>query len=694
MLPLYFIDPNLGYIRLLMLLEYEDMIFLCQQIVYYTFWFVQSRLLKHIAIKMFGTFLILTVYILLFSHVSACVFLLSERGAFSTNGIVLDPISDYITALYFMVTTSTSVGYGDKTINHFDQHLVFLRYLYQIFLMLVSIVINSAFYSGINMTVNDTIYMLEKMQEPLEEFDLWLASRMRWMGRNYAVNKFYKINTTNFNFMYNFDLTLWVRYLKFMDQIPFAWSEQIIDHSCFDLKTKFEAYFEPLPIGLDEKLIFAMKPMTFLKGDLITERRERFGGLYFVVDGKIRVYFRTTANTVYFLGNGDDFGDGCLVGRNSHFSYLCETDVLAMFVALPVLDDLLAEYKATREFLVWRANLRHRKCKNIATRIASMRARLNPARRRQALQTLDSPLLARPVQLAPLQLLNCMVPKEESSNNNNIAGSRSSSSSSSSKGSSKKAVPEKNAEKRKQLENFSKQPDHSLPPITPKKKEPSKHSILSKVVPVSNNIQLQNRIIRLKSTDLAVKKFTVSKDLNMAEIVDRYSQVKDPEIAPRDFDTPFLRLHQGLLATGARGQTKLIRANSVDRDSKRQISKDVSTIMTVLTADVAKGQENQKRFVGHFNDQARLQKELILASSKTMARERVRDFALSLHKSILKEEYKAAAVRSQKHRVGKQKGAVGLQRILAPLLKEGGLDGSLADSTEEEVIVVARLYSG
>ena len=158
MFPFYFFSITLGIIRLLMFVEYTDLEYICKGLAnLFTFPFPEG-IKKHTLNKIFFKLTLLTVYMLLVSHMCACVFLVMEReaipGSSSSNQ---DPgLDKYITTLYFLITTSTVVGYGDVTINHKAEKLVFIRYSYQVFIMLFSVIINGVFYALINFLVRDS----------------------------------------------------------------------------------------------------------------------------------------------------------------------------------------------------------------------------------------------------------------------------------------------------------------------------------------------------------------------------------------------------------------------------------------------------------------------------------------------------------------------------------------------------------
>ena len=665
-----------------MLGEYEDMIFLCRRAIDILFYPFQHGLTKYIIEHLFSVFLILCIYTLLFSHMSACVFIFTEKQA-EYGQSDQSPVDRYISVLYFMVTTSATVGYGDITIDHKSVNLVFGRYLYQVLLMLLTLVLNSAFYSLINSSVNDAIYMFEKMQEPLEEFDYWQAARIRKMEKSTNVNNFYKQNNTNFNFLYNFGLEIWIWYLDFIEKIPVAWRNIIIENVCSDLRSKFINYFDIQSKELTHEQIFAMKPSTMLKGDVIVQRREPFPGIFFIIDGEVRVFFRSKANTVYFKSNGDYFGESCLLNRNSHFSYVCETDVLAMFIPTDKLDEILLNYLDERHNLERRAAMRERKLKNMKFRIQLKRSQLTEIKRRQVVN-LEYGL---PNQQDLLNLQSGRRKKDKSR-------SSSSSSSSSSSGNSDKKKKGKNAQAMMQPSTSLKKAGklkpgipRVLPNVASKElKEPEKVS-LNQVAPI-----VHPQPIEIEET------IFVDRKLNMEEVIDhemereKRREVKANEEAISHglkvikifLISPLKRLHAALQSSSVTGKTKLLRSNSIDFRAQEEVQRKMDVVMKVLSASPP-NDTKQGGFSAHRATRPQLQKELILASSKTMARERVRDFALSLHKSPLKGEFIA---RPRKPSKANQKGAVGLQRILAPLLKEVAMDGSLAESTVEENIQV------
>ena len=642
------------------------MIFLCNKIIEYLFWPFPDNLTKYLIKKVIGTFLILTVYILLFSHITACIFIYTEKKALAQDTDIEEPMTRYISAIYFMVTTSTSVGYGDILIDHQATRYIAARYMYQVFLMLLSLVVNSVFYSMINMTVNDAVYILDKMQQSLEDFDYFLSGKLKKMKACPEVNKFYKQNTTNFSFSYNYNLQIWVWYLTFMDQIPHSWYSIIKTYTSSDLYSKFALYFQPLTPAISEALIFAMQPLSFLKDDVIVQRREPFPGLYFIIDGEVRVYFRSKANTLYFKANGDDFGDCCLLGHNSHFSYVCETNVLAMFIPKHAVDLALELSPKSKQLLTVRARMKTRKFKNLLTRALLVRSKLNPPTRRKAVmnQALPLPVVSQPADVTamPVELFD-------------------------DKGSSSGSGKSLDMAHKSNVSHDNKQSNHHQTTlhrrnIAGKGSESSlseaKALIMNKKKIANSQIAPVNKSA-VSSRDN--KYLIIGKNFDLLDIINNNIYI-EPESANKTkiSSNPFIRLTDAIMSSSSQGQGKLIRANSVDLKAQESVTSKMETLIMALTGTISKDRDMRQPGRVEPAKQTLLQKELLVANKKTLAKERVRDFSVSLHKSCLKLEYNEMINKKGEKKLGK----ANQLKSMIKQFREAPMDQSLAESTEEE----------
>ena len=164
-----------------MFVEYTDLEYICQGVVSLATSLMAEGIKKHTIKYIVLQFFLLTLYLVLVSHMCACVFLILEREAIpgdvtSSSGAAI--YDRYITTLYFLITTSTSVGYGDVTINHKANLLVFIRYAYQVFLMLFSVVINGVFYTMLSAIINTADQNMRKIREEVCKYE-----SVRQLGR-------------------------------------------------------------------------------------------------------------------------------------------------------------------------------------------------------------------------------------------------------------------------------------------------------------------------------------------------------------------------------------------------------------------------------------------------------------------------------------------------------------------------------
>jgi hypothetical protein len=188
----------------------------------------------------------------------------------------------------------------------------------------------------------------------------------------------------------------------------------------------------------------------------------------------------------------------------------------------------------------------------------------------------------------------------------------------------------------------------------------------------------------------------IDKNLDISDVIQsllenkKQESLSDKNILSRIKDmmlSPLHRLTAALKSSSITGKTKLLRRNSFDDIAQEKVQDKLEALAQIINSQIKN--DKSSRPITKLRAEKQLQKELILASSKTMARERVRDFALSLRKSPLKDEVQALEKRKINKLKINQKGAGGMSRLLAPLFKEDAMDNSLAEPTEEEMEVSA-----
>lgn len=107
----------------------------------------------------------LLIYLYLLSHICVCFWIrLSDQEK------VGDHYSQYISTAYYLFTTSSTVGYGDFTVDHDNQERFYIRFFFQIVLMYFAVFVNGMFYAFINKLTSTTTEVLEKPHEEVSSF--------------------------------------------------------------------------------------------------------------------------------------------------------------------------------------------------------------------------------------------------------------------------------------------------------------------------------------------------------------------------------------------------------------------------------------------------------------------------------------------------------------------------------------------
>lgn len=224
---------------------------------------MREGIYKYLTKKIGFVLFILSIYILLISHWLACIFLLLEYEGLkaSVDEIPKHAISArYVSVLYFLIATSCTVGYGDTTVNHNALHLVQIRYLYQIFLMLASVIGNAVFFSLIFTTTRNADAVTSGIQNDVEEFEDFL-SRLYWkMMPNPELNRFYRVAINFYKFAYFFNIGKIAKQNDYIDKIAINEENTILDSLSFDTRRKFEIFLEPLSESTIRSLVFSMEP--------------------------------------------------------------------------------------------------------------------------------------------------------------------------------------------------------------------------------------------------------------------------------------------------------------------------------------------------------------------------------------------------------------------------------------------------
>ena len=375
LLPAYLFSPEYGYIRLICLVEYKDMELVIRGFSRLSTFWIKDPLLKYTLNKVLWLLLIITVYLILFSHISACVFLILETMALgkASDYLMMDPWSRYVKVLYFLITSQTSVGYGDVTVNHESTQLVILRYLYQLFLMLGSILINGIYYTILLVTIKEATEVFFQSKNEIEKFEDWLTAIYRRMLPSPAQNPYYLVTMLYYKLGYILNVGQVLNYGNYLSLLWPDAANQVQESMSSALQVKFYPYFSLLSEELIKRLLSKMQPAIYLKGDVVLRRRDKHEGIWFILDGYVQVTYKEFEPALQHLQIGDEFGDGCLIESKSHFNFVCKTNCLCLFVPKEELFDVIQYTPKDAIFLRERARLRLRKLVNMREKTLQLR---------------------------------------------------------------------------------------------------------------------------------------------------------------------------------------------------------------------------------------------------------------------------------------------------------------------------------
>lgn len=68
-------------------------------------------------------------------------------------------------------------------------------------------------------------------------------------------------------------------------------------------------------------------------------RRSKSKGIYFIIDGGVKMEYKPGYQAISLLDKGDFFGDFCILDKLSHFTFSCQEDTMVTFVSC---EDLIA----------------------------------------------------------------------------------------------------------------------------------------------------------------------------------------------------------------------------------------------------------------------------------------------------------------------------------------------------------------
>jgi CRP-like cAMP-binding protein len=291
------------------------------------------------------------VTILLLSHFLSCLWL--RINAFE----ILDVAKDYITAAYFIITTASTVGYGDVSVDHKETRSIAGRYIFAILIQIASLIFFAYIQSLISSLLKQFRASKALTASESQEFEEWMTVRNQTQGVIIPYN-FEKILYEYFFYMNNFDLFSAVNRNGFIDLISIKIKEDILHNATQYIISSF-SFFDGMHDGLAQGLIYLFSPVSFVSGDKICSRGEKSKGIYLVLKGTVLATYKQVDFVVERVDEKEYFGDFCFLEKTrSHFDFVAQGNLVCLFAEKTKIVEILHGSKKENELVTKVAKLR------------------------------------------------------------------------------------------------------------------------------------------------------------------------------------------------------------------------------------------------------------------------------------------------------------------------------------------------
>ena len=231
---------------------------------------------------------ILCVSMMLIAHWLSCGWLVI-RGLDEA----LDHTNNYVNALYWSVTTITTVGYGDIT----PQNMI--EKIYVMFTMLIGF----GFYGFLIGNISNLLAQRNPAREHYHDNMEHLSNMVRYRGLPKELQQ--KIRE-----YYTYKLQRQIGYdeTNFLDSLPENLRRKVALYLKKDLLEDMPL-FKHANEAFIEALALLLKPIVFTPGDYVFRAGDIGHEMFFIVQGELRVLAKDEETILSTMTNGDCFGE-------------------------------------------------------------------------------------------------------------------------------------------------------------------------------------------------------------------------------------------------------------------------------------------------------------------------------------------------------------------------------------------------
>jgi len=311
-------------------------------------------------------------------HVMACFWILlgqtRDEGWLNTStefeNIGDNYLKGYPTAVYFITTTFSTVGYGDFSPND-NYEIILVMILELIGLAVFSFLLGTLSSIERQQSANTIIKLKE---EQLEEFLIKLNASRKDTVLPYEI---FKESLNNVSATYKYGVKYVFNMFDFAEQLKPQDRKQLTFYNLKRLYIDFQDFFYDEDVKFQANDRFISRVLTnfecsnFLFGKTILERGEQCENLYFIGSGKVLVKNHKDGEVIAILQRYSVFGDyQIFLDTRSNLSFVCPDDEEVTCYTLPKdkFLDLCHRNQNHVEFFMKRALITRRLFKRLVIR--------------------------------------------------------------------------------------------------------------------------------------------------------------------------------------------------------------------------------------------------------------------------------------------------------------------------------------
>lgn len=276
-----------------------------------------------VSIGYFRLFQLLFIICISIHGISCLWFFLARFEGFPADSWVilanidqLSPILQYQRSLYWVVTTVTTIGYGDITPHR----------PYEYNFVIIAMILGATFYASI---IGGTVSIISNLDATKTSFVKKIDSISQFLSRRgVPVSMRHRVR--------NYYEHIWQKQqgdseiLKFLDDLPKSFRVDILDDLVGKALRK-TPLFDHCNSVLKKELLFLLKPVTYDPSCLILSPGEHPDGIYFITSGNAMIEDKS-GKEVRKISEGDYFGDFSLIFNEIRTATVRSIDFCEIFI--------------------------------------------------------------------------------------------------------------------------------------------------------------------------------------------------------------------------------------------------------------------------------------------------------------------------------------------------------------------------